>query len=257
MPIIIKLLKSKFFYEQQKRIYFNSSWDEIDKGEKCAYYANIESLHDSVFHFSYYFNNDIKIYEGDFTSFYPHKKKGDFMFYYPNGITRKKVNYENNKPKTGIDYYTNGGVHREYNITEESNIYNQIYDNKGNELLDETGKGEEIFYDSNNDREITFEYINNELNTVYFIDSNDTKIYQLCEKNAKIKAFKNVQSYIETRLDYPINSIKEYNHGYVLVKCIVKPSGEISDFQLIKKMDPFCDKSILDYFELYKATLST
>lgn len=151
IPTLIKILKYKKRYDQQRKICFNASWDETDNCKDCSYYAKVESLKDSIFHISYCFKNDVKIYEGNFTSFYPHKRRGDFIFYYPNGDIRKKVNYVNNRPKSAIDYYaTSNGIHREYNISEEGIDYKQIYYTDGRRLLDEAGNGKESFYDSMN-----------------------------------------------------------------------------------------------------------
>ena len=252
IPALVKLLKYKNHYEQQRKVYFNSSWDEVDNYKDCSYYAKVESLKDSVFHIIYYLSNDVKIYEGDFTSLYPHKRTKNIVFFYPNGKVRKEINYKDNKPISSIDYYTNGSIHREYTISKKGNIYDQIYDANSNVILNEAGNGKESIYDSINNREITYEYVNHALKNAYYFDSNGRRIFQLCEKNAKLKAFRALQLKLNNEVDYPIKSVKDFNHGYVLVKFIIEPTGLTSNFEIVKSVDSACDSAFLNFISFFK-----
>lgn len=51
---------------------------------------------------------------------------------------------------------------------------------------------------------------------------------------------------------YPVVSVKDYHHGFVLVKCIVEPTGLTSDFQVIKSVDTACDSTVLDFMSFFK-----
>ncbi len=252
IPTMIKLLKYKKKYDAGERIYFNSSWDEADNYKEYAYYASIESLQDSIFLIKYYFNNDIPICEGNYTSFYPHIKQGTFVFYYPNGIVRKKIYYHHNNPRLINTYFKNGSIHWSYANTGETLFFEKVNDSKGNNILNDSGNGIELFFDSITNRQINYEYINHRLINVHYVDSNSEKVYQLCEKNAKLKSFESLQAKIKEEVDYPINAIKEYNHGYILLKCIIETTGLISDLKLIKGIDFDCDISIMDLLPLLK-----
>lgn len=47
-----------------------------------------------------------------------------------------------------------------------------------------------------------------------------------------------------------MNSIRNYDHGIVLVKCIVEPTGLVSDIQIIKGLNPECDSLISNYLAI-------
>lgn len=62
IPSMIKIYKYRKLFANNKKIYFNSSWNETDNAKESSYYAKIEIVHDSIFHLGYFFNNDVKIY---------------------------------------------------------------------------------------------------------------------------------------------------------------------------------------------------
>jgi antitoxin component YwqK of YwqJK toxin-antitoxin module len=195
----------------------------------------------------------VKIYEGDFTSFYPHYKQGDFLFYFPNGVVRRKLSYKNNKPKKAVDFFENGKIHRVYDILEFGTIiYKLVYNEDDVNVLDARGSGSEMFLDAITGKKITYEYENQKLKSAYFTDSNGEKVYQVCENNAEIKKIKNLQKLIKEKVNYPVASIQNSNHGYVLLKCIIDPSGIVSEIKLIKGIDADCDKAILDFGTCFK-----
>lgn len=254
VPSLIKIFKYRKRFEQNQPILYNASWDETDNPKESNYYAKIESVKDSVFHLSYFFNNNVKIYEGDFTSFYPHRKKGTFIFYYPNGKVRKKVNYSSNKPKNEIEYFSNEKIHRISKTLFEDKrmIYDQVLNGEGITILDSNGNGKEVIFDSIQGREITYEYKKHFLENIFYIDTNGDKIYQFCQKNAKLKDLKDLQKLIKNNFKYPVESIDKYNHGYVLVKCIIEPTGLVSEVKLIKGVDVTCDETIIDFLSCLK-----
>jgi hypothetical protein len=254
VPSLIKIFKYRKLFERNQNILYNTSWDETDSTKESSYYAKIESVKDSVFHVSYFFNNDVKIHEGDFTSFFPHKKRDIFTFYYPNGTIRKKVIFTNNKPKNAIEYFLNQNIHRMSKelFTENVRIYDQVNNEEGKSILDQKGNGKEVVFDAVEGREITYEYIGNKLENIYYLDNNGEKIYQFCQKSAKLTDFKDLQKSITDNFKYPVESIEKYNHGYVLVKCIVEPTGLVSDVKIIKGVDVACN-SILDFLSCMKS----
>ena len=253
IPSIVKIYKYRKLHEKNQNVFYNSSWDETDDVNEATYYSKIESVKDSTFHLSYFFKSDVKIYEGNFTSFYPHKKKGEFTFYYPNGQIRKKVVYIDNKPKSTIEYFMNGTIHRIFYVSfENENVYTEINNAQGEVILDKSGFGKESFLDTILNREITYEYADKKLKNAYFTDASGEKVYQLCERNAKLTEFKELQKEVQDKLKYPAKSIDNYSHGYALIKCIVEPTGLVSDISLIKGVDSDCDTSIIDFMACLK-----
>ncbi len=257
IPSMIKIYKYRQLFTKNAKIYFNSSWDETNSPKESSYYAKIESVKDSIFHLSYFFNNDVKIYEGDFTSFYPHKKRGVFVFYYPNGKIRKKVKYVDNKPKSAIEYFINGEIHRAYAIQEGEELNYAVVNNEQGESIYENDNktGKESFNDVITGKEITYEYKDQKLKNVYYTDMNGEKVYQLCEKNAKLET-KDLQKLINDKLKYPTESVQKYNHGIALIKCIVEPTGLVSEAKLIKGFGTDCDIAINDFLLQFKSQIT-
>ncbi|MEN7550605.1 energy transducer TonB [Rapidithrix thailandica] len=244
VPVLIKLLKYKRKHDRNEKIYFNKAWDEVNEPEKAFYYALTESVEDSVFHQKFYFNDGTLIYEGDFTSFFPHKRKGRFSWYYPDGSLRKKMQYYKNKPLRGVTYHPNGQVHREFRFMKEEPVYELVQNLDGKNLLHSSGRGIETFYDSIAQRQITYEFEDFKIKNAYFQDENGKKVYQTCKRNAKIIGFKIFQNRLSKDLSYPDNALLKNIHGYVFIKCIVEPDGLVSDIQILKGLTPDCNRLI-------------
>lgn len=250
IPVMAKMLKYKWKFDHQERIYYSSSWDEVDDVQKSSYYAVIESVEDSIFHFKYYTNNDTLIYEGNYSSFYPDRKTGEFRWFYPNGMIRKTILYQNYKPQLTTIFYPNSNKQAEYYTNNGSTFCKQAFSINGEELLDSTGSGIQVLYDSIMFRHITFEFIKYSLVSSYYTDKSGHKIYLQCEKNAEISNFKHFQKQLTKKVEYPLNSIKNYEHWGILVKCIIEPTGLVSDIQIIKGLNLECDSLVLNYFAI-------
>lgn len=249
LPRLIKLLKYKRAYEQNERIYFNSSWEEMSNAQEFAYYAEITSVQDTVFHVAYYSKNDTKQYEGDFTSFYPPVIRGDLLYFYPDGTVRKRISYVKNKPETGFDYFPGGILHREYTFSEDDQVYVQVLDSKGQTLLDDAKNGQEVFFDPKEQREITYEYLNGKIIYAYYSDSNGNKTYQLCKQNARLNFPESIQSRLNKTVKYPDESVIHSQQGYAFVKCIIEPTGLVSSVEVVKSLNAECDSLLLAFME--------
>jgi len=252
IPVMAKMLKYKWKFEHKQRIYYTASWDEVDEVKKSSYYAVIESIKDSIFHLNYFTNNDSPLYEGNYSSFYPEKKTGEFNWFYPNGKTRKTILYQNNTPQLTTLFYPNGNIQAEYYTDYINTVVKQAYTINGDEIIDSTANGIQLIYDSIKDRQITIEYSKHRLVSSSYSDRSGRKIYQHCEKNAEISNSKQFQKQLSKKVEYPMNSISNYEHGIVLVKCMVEPTGLVSDIQIIKGLNHECDSLILNYFALMR-----
>ncbi|MFC0875682.1 energy transducer TonB [Saccharicrinis sp. FJH2] len=112
MGSIIKMYKYWTTYNTGSKVFFNAFWDEVEENKPYYYYAKVDSVNGTEFHLSYYMKNGVKLYNGNYTSFYPNIKSGDFNFYYPNGNLRKTVTFIDNKPAKETEFYANGVIHR-------------------------------------------------------------------------------------------------------------------------------------------------
>lgn len=254
---VIKLFKYKIAFEMQEKIFFNSSFNEMRDSGLSIYYAKVESTKDSIHRIAYYVNkSNVKLFEGELSSFIPEIKEGEFIYYYPNGVIRKKLLFENNKPIKGLTYFNTGDKHREFSFSSNVENYKYIYDIHGNQILNPSGAGEELFFDSINNREIIYEYSTHKLISAYFVDSHQTKIYQYCQNNVKVKSINEIQKMFNEKTKYPQELISNNTYGIVLLKCQVDPSGKISDVRVVKGVDPNIDKlvqSFVPYLKAYNA----
>jgi hypothetical protein len=245
LPTLIKILHYKRKFDRGEKIFYNSSWDEVQDIQKAAYYCTINSVQDSIFHLSYFFTSGIPMYEGNFVSFYPHKKIGEFRWYYPNGRIRKKVLYENYLRENTVTYFKDGKIHYQSKYVDKVPVYTSILNSNGDELLDQKGNGSEKFYDSIRNREITIEYRRRKIVESYYLDNTGKRMYLLCGKNAKNRS---LNKSLESGANYPTSAVINNVHGIVLAKCIIDSLGVLSDIQILKGLDPTCDSFVLSYF---------
>ena len=254
MPSLIKIFKYRKLHEKGQHIFYNANQDEINNKAESVYFSEIESVHDSVFHIVHYLKNKVKIFDGNFTSFYPHKKQGVFTFYFPSGAVRRKLVFKNNKPVKETLFYENEKIQSVVDILEDgTNLYKLVYDESEKNVLDSSGNGIVAFLDLINKRKINYEFKANKSVSTYYIDSENNKVYQLCPKNAEMKGVKSLQKSIKEYIIYPEESVRRDNHGILLVKCIVEPSGLVSDVSIVKGIDSYCDNAVLDYLDLFTA----
>lgn len=244
IPTLVKLLKYKHKADKNEKIYYNNSWDEIDEPTKSTYYANVELIQDSIFHLKYFFNNNIPIYEGKYKSFFPDKKEGDFIWYYPNGNIRKKVNYIKDKQNEIYTYNQDSSKHYEFRKINEKLVIDKVFSK--NSKIDSLGNGIEQFYDPISDKTINYFFKNKKIYKAFYLDSIGKKIYQKCETNANFINLASFNKKIELKVNYPENSIKKFNHGITYVKFIIDSNGEILDYKIIKNIDSDCDKVVND-----------
>lgn len=236
-PTVLKLYKYKRYYDKNRRIFYNQSGDETDDTTHASYYSVIHSVKDSVFHMSYHAKKGLKLYEGQYTSFFPHRNTGDFTWYYPNGAKRKVLNYVFGKPTITTTYFNNGEIHYVYKDTEEGPVFRKVLSPEGKMLISNLGHGIETFYDSIAGKQLTCIFEAFKMKSVYYTDAKNRRVYRLCEKNANLKDRLGLERSINDIWTYPERSINDGSHGIALVKCIVEPDGLVSNIQLLKGVD--------------------
>ena len=252
---MIKKLKYSHKAKQQHKIFFNACWDEVEDSAKSAFNASVFSKGD-ILHLVYYINgNNIPICEGDFISFYPHVKTGDFIWYYADGKVRKKVLYIKNIAENTYAYHTNGKNHYEFKTLKKKRFYIKVFSNNGVAILDSAGSGTEVYFDSFSNKDITMEYVNHYLVSAYYPGEDGEKVFKYVKKNAYVVEFSSVQSEFKAYKSYPLTSATNNQHGIALVKVIVEPTGYVSDVKIIKSLDASSDTLIQQFFPIFRKNI--
>jgi hypothetical protein len=240
---IIKLLKYEQHKLQNKKLYYNSNWDEVDKCSDATCYGEVKSINDSLFHMKYYNLDNSPVYEGYYSSFYPHNKNGIFTWYNPEGKVRKTIKYENNKLIKVQIFYSNGRLHYDYRIRNDKFHYNQVYTNEGKALLDINGQGKEEFFDSLEHRKVFFSYSDNLLKEAFYYDTANRQIFLALSNNASPTGIK-LKSDV-----YPEKSVADFVQGTVLVKCTIWPSGYLMNYKIVKGLNQEIDNLVMETFK--------
>lgn len=254
-PSIIKKLKYIYKAGQQQKIFFNICWDEAEDSAASAFYARITSKGDTIFHLAYYFHDNTPMCEGDFISFYPHKKSGEFSWYYADGSIRKKVLYDKNVAVNSYTYHPGGKIHYEYRTHKKKRYYTKVFSDKGAAILDSTGSGTEIYFDAVLNQQITFEYQKHRLVSAYYLTEGGGKIFKYVKKTAHLIEFPAVQAEFKDYKSFPVLSALNNQHGITLVKLIVEPTGYVSDIKIIKSTDASSDTLIHQFFPIFRKNI--
>lgn len=253
---ILKFFKYNYYADNDKRLFYNSSLNEIRDSSfsTYSYYGKVGVMGDSIYRIAYYNRDDVKVFEGHYTSFTPKRKEGLLTYYYPDGAIRKQLYLADNKLLKSITYHSTSSIHREFSMIDDIKNYISVRDRNGTELLDNSGSGVEKIYDSLNDREITYHYSKNKLVSAHFMDSNQKKIYQYFVGNLKTKQLTNVEKAFKEKTEYPLESIRNNRFGVLLLRCTVDGQGRISNIKVVKGIDPEIDNMVFSLLPYLNAT---
>lgn len=236
MESLIKVIKYAHLHSRGQNVYFDYNWKEISNSSDASYFAEIISFEDSTFRIKYSTIDSILLYEGSFSSLYPHFKHGEFFLYYPDGSVRKKVSYKDNVVKHHLFYYPNGNKHMEVIRNWGIDHYFKVYDENEMNVLDEKGNGNISFIDPVLNRLITLEFEKHFLKRAFYIDKQGIKIYQVCDSNAKLIKSKEMK--------YPLASLYDKSYGLVLAKVLLDPEGLVKDIEIIRGVDRYTNEQV-------------
>jgi antitoxin component YwqK of YwqJK toxin-antitoxin module len=257
LPSISKIYEYSHKFKNNSKIFYSSSWDEQKDSVNSEYFAKIISIKDTIWELSFFNHQGKPIYCGHFASFSPGIKHGDFLWFYPNGNIRKKINYKNNEISgTVTEYYTNGSPHYVYKFKRKKIIYEKILDKNGQDILSAKGKGNEEIFDSVLNRAITLKYYDFKLVISGFISNDRKLVLTQCEENARLQSFNSLQRRIDKNIIYPQTSFMNYRHGVILVLFTVDTEGKSTDFKIIKGLDNDCDEQILKFLTEQKTKIT-
>lgn len=116
-----------------------------------------------------------------------------------------------------------------------------VYDINGIQKMNSSGNGSEEYVDTFTGNLIRNRFKAHKLINSCYEGSNGSIIYRLCEGNAILKKITFLKS------DYPTSSLMDYSHGIVLLRCIVEPTGLVSDISILKGVDAVCDSLALNF----------
>ena len=258
MLSVIKTAEYLKKYQFHEPIYYDKYWQEVRNKENAFYRAEITNKVDSIWTLVY-FKDATKLYEANYSSFYPNTKNGEFISYYPNGEKRKRIDYKNNKPRTGKTFDKSGKLKADfkyekikdpYSTSDEFKItYNAVYDAEGNNILKTNGNATHIIQDDFGKVSYTQTFNDNKLFNSYR-QSGENTIYQLPKSNTSIK-IKSLQRKLDT---YMVG--KEYNsalsvnaQGIVLISFVIDDGGYAVEYSILNKIHPELDRLVSDFVD--------
>lgn len=258
MLSIIKMAEYYDKYQNSKYIYYDKYWQEVKDTRNSKYSAKITDLHDSIWTFEY-FEGTVKLFVGNYSSFYPNNKNGDFISFYPNGEMRQIITFENNKPKEVKTFDQSGlkSSQYEYVKTKDSNskeyflnsFYLTVIDSLGNNIV-ESGVVKDFNVIDNFSKVSYFvNFIDNELISSYRISNGDT-IFQITnpDNNFKIKSLqKDFDSFMyEKRYD---NALSVNAQGSILVSLVIDKNGNVINSTILNNIHPEIDKLVDNFIK--------
>lgn len=238
-------------YEKNERIYYSQTLDELRTPDNAAYYARIKGLNQLVWELEFFDTSNSLIFTGHFSSLFPRVKHGEFIWFYPDGSIRKKVNYKKNEIDGSVtEYFPNGKIHYVYKVpfdaSEERN-YSKVINIEGKDVLDGKGNGVEVIHDSINNRQITRRFISNRLNSSTFQDENKNTILQQGDYNTYIRSVTPFHRRLRKDVKFPEEAFKIYKQGLVLIRFLVDNNGNIKSYNIIKGMGNQFDNQLLTF----------
>ncbi len=259
MLSIIKMAEYFEKHKNSKPVFYDQYWQEVKDADKATYSAMIVEKVDSIWTFDYY-KGKTKIYQAQYSSFFPHIKNGEYKAFYPDGTTRQSIIYSENKPQEVSNFSAEGLIQTHYRIHVEENQhqpwktrvdinYTVAYDPKGQNILKSDHTLGFPIHDTFSGFDYTYNYKKGELLSVYRVQDKDT-IFQITDPNYKIKL-----DPLQRRFDYFItmtendftNAIQENAQGTVLVNLLIDDKGYVLEGTLLNSVHPDIDQLVKDF----------
>jgi len=248
---LIKIADYYHRYQNGQPIYFDTYWQELTGQNNSEYLSIIDLKEDSIWTMSY-FHDDIKIYEGNYSSLFPNIKNGEFITYYSNGNQRSKTYYENNELKENKVFYPNGKLKYDYNIIVDYGsknkidriLYTRAFSPDGEDLINnglsrfiekDTIKAGYEYHTFFRDQKVHSAFRMLEKDTVYLLTDP--------EFNFKLTSLQNEF----TKFMYEVNidiALSENAQGTILVSLVIDPKGKVIDFRILNSLNGQLDRAV-------------
>ncbi len=245
MLSVIKMAEYLDKYNNAQAIFYDEYWQEVRNSEMYTYKALITNKKDSTWTFEY-FKGNTKLYQGNYSSFYPNVKNGNFTAYYPNGKIRQVVFFDNNNPKEVKVYGKNGSLLSEYQIirdlkSETIDVKYQVVNNASGENIIKSSESSLTVDDEFSGNTFTYSYNNGELQSLYR-KFNKNEVYNIADTNYDfdIKSLQKKFTSFMTKQNY--NKALSHNaQGIVLVSVLIDTKGNILESEVLNKIHPELD----------------
>ena len=249
--VVLFVIPSVGFGQKIKTVYLTESLEETTK-ELASYYREIQKISKKWTVKDCYLNGNV-LMEGEFKTRRLKKRHGKFTYYYKNGQVNSKTSY-----RKGVIYGVSSEWHQngKLNLVGNYNKYGQKINtwiryresgkivSKGDYVKgNKEGEWEWYFENGqvsaletyNNDRQ------NNEVywNELGVLLPDQSKGESLPEFEGGMSAF--VQ-YLEERIVYPEDAIKDNVTGKVFVKFVVSKKGEVEKVNIVNSVSPTLDE---------------
>ena len=256
MLSIIKMAEYLDKYNKSEPIFYDKYWQETRASDKAVYSAKISNKVDSIWTFEYY-KDKTKIYQANYSSFYPNIKNGDFIAFYPNGETRQIVTFADNKPIEVKTFSENGMLKTQYEIVEKNYKsssrtdidikYIVVNDSLGKNILESNNLSVLPMKDELNGYIYKSTYKNKRLVSVHRIYKKHS-IFQIPDPNY----YFNIRP-LQKRFDRFMsdkkyeNALNENAQGIILVSLLIAPNGHVLESTVLNHIHPELD-SLVDNF---------
>lgn len=258
MLSIVKMAEYYHKFKNSQSIQFDKYWQETSDVNRAVYSASITSLRDSIWTFEYY-KDSAKMFQADYSSFYPIIKNGLFISYYSDGKIRQTVFYKNDKPQETKVYSKSGLLHTQYKYIEKKkgNLsktftdieYVQVLDSLGNNILMDKSKSRVEVMDEFNDKLYTGRFDKKQMISFYRLSGVDT-IFQITERDYDF----NVTS-LQEDFDQFIgkkkvdDALRDNAHGIILVSLVIDEKGYPLESSILNKLHPDYDKLVESFIK--------
>lgn len=251
---LIKMADYYYRYQNGQPIYLDKYWQELTGEKNSMYKSSIDNKEDSIWTISY-FHDDIKIYQGNYSSFFPNLRDGVFISYYSNGNERSRTYYKNNKQKENKLFYPNGKLKYHYNIigdsTSKKNINRVLYTTAlspdGEELIN-NGLSRYIEKDT---IKAGYEYQtffrDKKIHSVFRMMKKDT-VYLLTdpEYNFKLNSLQDKFTRFMGEMNID-EALSENAQGTVLVSFVIDPKGNVLDYRILNSINGQLDLTVKSF----------
>lgn len=253
MLSVIKMAEYLEKYNNSKSIYYDKYWQEIRDKRKAAYEVKIVNKKDSIWTLDYYKDNE-KIYQGNYSSFYPNIKNGDFTAFNPDGSTRLISSFIKNKSIKLKTYSKVEKLEKEYKIIEfkkeyDSNTsfdlqYVTVNDDSGSNIIKSNGISFLSKKDELNGQIYNYKFNDYKLESVYRVSQNDT-IFKISDPNYNFK-ISSLQSKFDSFMEerkYE-DALNENAQGIILASFLIDPKGYVVESTILNKIHPDLDNLV-------------
>lgn len=252
---IIKIAEYDYKFNNSEIIYLNRYLQEVEDQNDSKLSIKIIDKRDSIYTLNYFVDSKL-LYQGNYSSFYPHRKNGEFITYYENGNVRNITEYQNNKLIISKEFNQNKTLHYSYSLEQIESGFDKIIvkkfieinDSLGTAIPEVNGLKSDSFNDLRNKSRVYRTFEKGRLIQTYSLNGNQ-KIYQI-ERDKYESKLNHIQSRLSKFLlekKYP-NAVKDNAIGIALIAFKVDESGR-TEYKLISPLHPELDELINEFLE--------